>query len=82
MRERDDRSVSRRRFIQWAAATLAAVVSGFPWKRESDRAQAAGKLVTKVSRPYDAETPVEAFASWITPNDRFFVRSHFGPPPS
>jgi DMSO/TMAO reductase YedYZ molybdopterin-dependent catalytic subunit len=33
-----------------------------------------------VVRPYDAETPVEAFASWLTPNDRFFVRSHFGPP--
>ncbi len=68
--------------MQWAVAALAAVVSGLPWTRESDRAQAAEKLVTKVSRPFDAETPVEAFASWITPNDRFFVRSHFGPPPS
>ncbi|HEX9743496.1 MAG TPA: sulfite oxidase [Nitrospiraceae bacterium] len=82
MRDRDDGSVSRRRFMQWAAASLAAVVSGFPWKRGSDCAHAADKLVTKVSRPFDAETPVEAFASWITPNDRFFVRSHFGPPPS
>ncbi|HYM37295.1 MAG TPA: molybdopterin-dependent oxidoreductase, partial [Nitrospiraceae bacterium] len=68
--------------MQWAVAALAAVVSGLPWTRESGRAAAADKLVTKVSRPYDAETPVEAFASWITPNDRFFVRSHFGPPPS
>ena len=77
-----DRLCSRRRFMQWAVAALAAVASGLPWTRESDRAHAGNKLVAKVSRPYDAETPVEAFASWITPNDRFFVRSHFGPPPS
>lgn len=77
-----DRLCSRRRFMQWAAAALAAVAAGLPWARQSARAEAADKLVTKVSRPYDAETPVEAFASWITPNDRFFVRSHFGPPPS
>ena len=31
-------------------------------------------------RPLDAETPVEAFDRWLTPNDIFFVRSHFGPP--
>ncbi len=73
--------LSRRRFLQGAAAALAAVASGLPWTKESDHAEAADKLITKVSRPYDAETPVEAFASWITPNDRFFVRSHFGPPP-
>ena len=30
--------------------------------------------------PFDAETPVREFASWLTPNERFFVRSHFGPP--
>jgi DMSO/TMAO reductase YedYZ molybdopterin-dependent catalytic subunit len=34
----------------------------------------------RVSRPLDAETPVREFVSWLTPNDRFFVRSHFGPP--
>lgn len=77
-----DRLFSRRRFMQWAAAGLAAVVSGLSWARESGRAEAAGKLITRVSHPYDAETPVETFASWITPNDRFFVRSHFGPPPA
>jgi DMSO/TMAO reductase YedYZ molybdopterin-dependent catalytic subunit len=77
-----DRLFSRRRFMQWAVAGLAAVVSGLSWARESYRADAADKLITRVSRPYDAETPVEAFSSWITPNDRFFVRSHFGPPPS
>ena len=68
--------------MQWAVAGLAAVASRLSWTRESGRAYAADKLITKVSRPFDAETPVEAFSSWITPNDRFFVRSHFGPPPS
>jgi DMSO/TMAO reductase YedYZ molybdopterin-dependent catalytic subunit len=31
-------------------------------------------------RPFNAETPVREFTSWLTPNERFFVRSHFGPP--
>jgi DMSO/TMAO reductase YedYZ molybdopterin-dependent catalytic subunit len=39
-------------------------------------------LVVRVSRPLDAETPLEAFSSWLTSNPRFFVRSHFGPPAS
>jgi DMSO/TMAO reductase YedYZ molybdopterin-dependent catalytic subunit len=79
---RDDGSVSRRRFIELAAGGLAYAAVGLPLLRGPSEAGAADKLITKVSRPYDAETPVEAFASWITPNDRFFVRSHFGPPPS
>lgn len=37
-------------------------------------------LVGRVARPLDAETPVQEFASYLTPNSRFFVRSHFGPP--
>jgi DMSO/TMAO reductase YedYZ molybdopterin-dependent catalytic subunit len=36
--------------------------------------------MTRVTRPLDAETPIEAFANPLTPNDQFFVRSHFGPP--
>ncbi len=37
-------------------------------------------LIVRVTRPFDAETPVREFASFLTPTDRFFVRSHFGPP--
>ncbi len=37
-------------------------------------------LITRVARPYDAETEVSVFETWITPTDKFFVRSHFGPP--
>jgi DMSO/TMAO reductase YedYZ molybdopterin-dependent catalytic subunit len=37
-------------------------------------------LKTRVSRPFNAETPVREFISWLTPNERVFVRSHFGAP--
>jgi DMSO/TMAO reductase YedYZ molybdopterin-dependent catalytic subunit len=36
--------------------------------------------IVRVARPQDLETAVRDLASWITPNARFFVRSHFGPP--
>lgn len=42
--------------------------------------RAPGPLIARVTRPFDAETPVGEFTSWLTPNERFFVRSHFGPP--
>ena len=42
----------------------------------------SGPLTVRVSRPFDAETPVREFTSFLTPNHRFFVRSHFGPPPT
>jgi DMSO/TMAO reductase YedYZ molybdopterin-dependent catalytic subunit len=38
-------------------------------------------LIVRVPRPLNAETLIEAFNSWLTPNRQFFVRSHFGPPP-
>ena len=40
-----------------------------------------GPLTARVTRPFDAETPVREFTSFLTPNHRFFVRSHFGLPP-
>ena len=87
MRDRDDGPVSRRRFIELAAGGLGAAAAWLSFGAtsvwgEKGNTSSPDKLITRVSRPYDAETPVEAFESWITPNDRFFVRSHFGPPPS
>ena len=38
-------------------------------------------LTIRVANPLDAETPVREFTSFLTPTSRFFVRSHFGPPP-
>lgn len=48
---------------------------------EGQRASDGNPLIVRVARPFDAETKIREFASWLTPNDRFFVRSHFGPPP-
>jgi sulfite oxidase len=39
-------------------------------------------LIVRVARPLDAETPVQEFVSYLTPNSRVFVRSHFDPPPA
>jgi DMSO/TMAO reductase YedYZ molybdopterin-dependent catalytic subunit len=39
-----------------------------------------GSLIVRSRRPLDLETPVTALDSWLTPNDQFFVRSHFGNP--
>ena len=46
----------------------------------SEAGHGTGPLTVRVTRPFDAETPVREFASWLTPNERFFTRSHFGPP--
>lgn len=48
-------------------------------QNDAARKETSG-LSVRVARPLDAETPVGEFASFLTPNDRFFVRSHFGPP--
>ncbi|MCC6968027.1 MAG: sulfite oxidase [Nitrospira sp.] len=49
---------------------------------QAEAAEATGPLTVRVTRPFDAETPVREFTSWLTSNERFFVRSHFGPPPA
>ncbi len=58
---------SRRRFFQAMAA--AAVGSA------GSRLQAADMIV-RSTRPEDFEMPLSGFGTWITPNDRFFVRTH------
>jgi DMSO/TMAO reductase YedYZ molybdopterin-dependent catalytic subunit len=58
---------------QAASAVVAA-------QKDSARPETDG-LTVRVARPLDAETPARDFASFLTPNHRFFVRSHFGPPP-
>ncbi|MGE3519428.1 MAG: sulfite oxidase [Vicinamibacterales bacterium] len=42
-------------------------------------AQGDGRIV-RSPRPQDLETPVALLDSWITPNDRFYVRSHLYTP--
>ena len=69
---------SRREFLQRALAG-----STLPWV--GGWAAQAGflddaDLIVRSTRPLDAETPVGAFDRFLTPNNQFFIRSHFGPP--
>lgn len=38
------------------------------------------RLIIRSARPEDLETPVHLLTSWITPNELFYVRSHFYTP--
>src|ERR1044071_4687502 len=40
----------------------------------------ARRLIIHSARPQDLETPVHLLTSWITPNDLFYIRSHFYTP--
>ncbi|MEP6887246.1 MAG: sulfite oxidase [Nitrospirales bacterium] len=77
--------ISRRWFLVRAAsgaviALTAADLWSFVCTATADDQTRDQPLITRVERPQDLETPVSAFMSWLTPNDRFFIRSHFGPP--
>mgnify|MGYP000967726299 CR=1 FL=1 len=63
---------SRRRFLA-ATASAAALAVG-------RSAPAQDGLIVRSRRPLDAETPVTAFTDYLTPNARFFIRSHLGVP--
>ncbi len=68
---------SRRQCLQLLSAALPAARAGaqtplaFPGKRS---------LLVHNDYPEDLETPVEYFDTWLTPNDRFFVRQHLPRP--
>jgi hypothetical protein len=67
--------IDRRRFLLLAAAPLlAAQKATVPHTRES-MLQVNGYAV-------NAETPLELLTDYVTPNELFFVRSHWIPRPS
>lgn len=82
----DQSLISRRRCLKLLVSGLgaglvfhhvgSAVIAA---QNDAARKETSG-LTVRVARPLDAETPVGEFASFLTSNDRFFVRSHFGPP--
>ena len=78
--------LSRRQCLKLLASGVAAGFflddvrrAAFALQKDSAASGTDG-LTMRVARPFDAETPVGDFGSFLTPNDRFFVRSHFGPP--
>ena len=46
----------------------------------SDATRTSSDLVIRNARALDAEAPISALATFETPPEHFFVRSHFGPP--
>ena len=40
----------------------------------------SSSLIVHSARPQDLETPVHLLTTWITPNDAFYIRSHFYTP--
>ena len=78
--------VSRRECLKLLAAGLGAgimvhhVASAVVAAQKDGPQSGTGGLTVRVARPFDAETPVGELASFLTSTDRFFVRSHFGPP--
>lgn len=80
------RMISRRTLLAATGGTALAFAAGRIWVPAAWGQPVAGEptqptLITRVNRPYCAETPVQAFTAWLTPNEQFFVRSHFGAPP-
>jgi hypothetical protein len=77
-------NVSRRRWLKtllgFAAGLVMHPAKFLAWAADMTPASDESTLTVRVSRPFEAETPVRAFTSFLTPNDHFFVRSHFGPP--
>ncbi len=72
--------MTRRRFLEALARATAA---GSALRASPLLGQAAPdleRLIVHSNRPVDRETPASLLTSWITPNDRFYVRSHFYTP--
>jgi sulfite oxidase len=71
---------NRRDWLAWSLGGLAA--GGWLARRSPASAidEEPRGLIVRSARPLDAETPVAALRSETTPNDLFFVRSHFGAP--
>ncbi len=80
-------TVMRRSLFQWLLAWCGASLllprsGGAEHGDDMPASGDTGPLTARVMRPFNAETPVGEFMSFLTANHRFFVRSHFGPPPA
>nr|MBI3613240.1 sulfite oxidase [Nitrospirota bacterium] len=87
MTNHEDQGITRRGLLAGAAGGLALALTGGRLLAPTEAAEpepgaqtADPPLTTHVARPLDAETPPQVFTQYLTPNDQFFIRSHFGPP--
>lgn len=76
-------SITRRSFLDAACRTGAslAMIARRP-SRElfAQAALSKDQLIIRSARPQDLETPSRLLTSWLTPNELFYVRSHFYTP--
>src|SRR5260370_34015671 len=78
--------VSRRGFLRGMAGTIAYAASGIGYgfgqeKRTASAAwECAGGLITRQKNPDNLEFPFATLDSFITPNEKFYVRNHFEQP--
>lgn len=77
--------MTRRTLLAAGAASVGGVLASrlFPqgWQVAAQDTPPDGLLIRN-QRPLDAEAPLSELRSFLTPNERFFVRSHFGAPTS
>jgi DMSO/TMAO reductase YedYZ molybdopterin-dependent catalytic subunit len=77
--------ISRRAVLAMPGRLLGAIAA-IPLLPSVDRVAHAqtgadqSELIVRSARPQDLETPVALLDSWLTPNHRFFVRSHLYAP--
>ena len=74
---------SRRSFLSRVCSVAAAttIYGLFPARALLGQGEVAKqRLIVRSGRPQDLETPAQLLDSWITPNDLFYVRSHFYTP--
>ena len=76
------RRVTRRSFLDAAlrAGAGASLLGGGAAVTLAHQLARTGSLIVHSARPQDLETPLPLLTSWITPNDAFYVRSHFYTP--
>jgi DMSO/TMAO reductase YedYZ molybdopterin-dependent catalytic subunit len=74
--------VTRRRFLDAAlrAGTGTALIGVDALAAPAQEVASQGPLIVHSARPQDLETPSRLLTSWITPNELFYVRSHFYTP--
>jgi len=74
--------VLRRSFLGTVLRASSGVAAAhfFPSPGFAQQVVPKDRLIVRSPRPEDLETPVHLLTSWITPNDLFYVRSHFYTP--
>ena len=71
-------SIARRTLLASALSSAAALAIGPLLAQE--KASATGEMITRTPEPVNLESPSASLQTFITPNERFYVRNHFKQP--